>query len=934
MKNFVLHSEYEIKDIIGIGTFGEVKLGINKRTNENVAIKIIDKDKMTKFCNIKRIKREFDIIQSLDHLNIIKTHSINEDTKKYYIVMEYCEKGELFNYIVKNKRLKENEASFFFYQIINGVEYLHNKNIVHRDMKPENLLLNQNNIIKIIDFGLSNYYDDGNLLSTLCGSPFYSSPELINGQKYDGFSVDIWSIGISLYAMIYGYLPFRDRNKNVLFKQISECIIEYPDYSCVSLVAKDLLKKILVKDPNKRLNLQQIKDHPFYLKGKNLFKQRFPTIFRNFEMSYNYEDKNQENNIKNILNTIKSVNIQSKLIDKDNDGSNEKITSYIYIKKNDFKSEDKTKTTSRQKLKKINYKLHKEYILHDKRTKTVNNVIKKQRVKTPNKYYLIDNSSLDKKCDLEKLFKYHKKRAISPNIIANKNKRDKSTNKTNIQNNIKNNIRKIKTKNIHLHEKENNKNENEKNKSRLNDSNNKNNSISQIFEAIEGKENFSSYFANKKKKYIINEKNFDNEINQIKLKELSDNKYNLYKNKNNLNKKHSYKNNNIKHNTYNNNDSKINSIININNLNYNCFDKNNTNDEYRNTLNINNYAYKKKNNIYYDYKNGLNSFLSKETMNSIKLRDNSLKLQEENNLLKLNYLSYKKTVVNRRNKNYSNKIKNQLSNDINTNSSLDFQKKYSYCKSPVVYVKKKTIHENDCLPNGMISSQNLKNKKVTDKKNNTLITSNNNNKYNKNFLSNFNLNYTDRVSDDFRNIFSPNTFKKSIFHNKIKQKNKNMQKTHKIDNHKKIIGNNEINRSIDNLKKSNLFNNNYRDIVKTPNNKYSIRIKYNSPLYAKNQDNLNEDIISYDSNHELKNSIFKNYEKLIINTRDKKDIKNPYYSGTKNFNIKKQINNKMKSNNMYYSLIPESKFQKDNIENDSLYNNNFSHFLSVSNLIK
>ena len=88
MKNFVLHSEYEIKDIIGIGTFGEVKLGINKRTNENVAIKIIDKDKMTKFCNIKRIKREFDIIQSLDHLNIIKTHSINEDSKKYYIVME------------------------------------------------------------------------------------------------------------------------------------------------------------------------------------------------------------------------------------------------------------------------------------------------------------------------------------------------------------------------------------------------------------------------------------------------------------------------------------------------------------------------------------------------------------------------------------------------------------------------------------------------------------------------------------------------------------------------------------------------------------------------------------------------------------------------------------------------------------------------------
>ena len=235
--------EYKIHGILGKGTFSIVKLGIDRATGEKVAIKILNKKKMVNQNDLQRVEREINILKNINHVNLIKINKIKEDAENYYLIMEYCEKGELFNYIVKNKRLKENEASFFFYQIINGVEYLHNKNIVHRDMKPENLLLNQNNIIKIIDFGLSNYYDDGNLLSTLCGSPFYSSPELINGQKYDGFSVDIWSIGISLYAMIYGYLPFRDRNKNVLFKQISECIIEYPDYSCVSLVAKDLLKK-------------------------------------------------------------------------------------------------------------------------------------------------------------------------------------------------------------------------------------------------------------------------------------------------------------------------------------------------------------------------------------------------------------------------------------------------------------------------------------------------------------------------------------------------------------------------------------------------------------------------------------------------------------------------------------------------------------------
>lgn len=133
--------------------------------------------------------------------------------------MEYAEGGELFNYIVKRKRLNEKEAAFFFCQIVDSLEILHRSNICHRyihfelkrDLKPENLLLDENKIVKIIDFGLSNCYEDNQLLKTPCGSPCYAAPEMLQGKRYSGLSVDIWSTGIILYAMVNGFLPFEVR---------------------------------------------------------------------------------------------------------------------------------------------------------------------------------------------------------------------------------------------------------------------------------------------------------------------------------------------------------------------------------------------------------------------------------------------------------------------------------------------------------------------------------------------------------------------------------------------------------------------------------------------------------------------------------------------------------------------------------------------------
>ena len=262
-------SDYEIKKTIGKGNFGKVLLGISKTTGEKVAIKIIDKLKMNKCYNTEQVRREIKVIQEMDHLNIVKIYKIENNSKKYKIIMEYCEKGELYEYIVQKKRLKEKEAAYYFFQLINGLEFIHSKNIVHRDLKPENLLITNENILKIIDFGLSNYHDINKLLSTPCGSPSYASPEMVSGNKYNGVLVDIWCTGIILFAMLSGYLPFEANDNYSLFKKIIKCEINYP--KDISEKALNLMKKILVNEPSKRINIKQIKKHPFYLEGKKIF---------------------------------------------------------------------------------------------------------------------------------------------------------------------------------------------------------------------------------------------------------------------------------------------------------------------------------------------------------------------------------------------------------------------------------------------------------------------------------------------------------------------------------------------------------------------------------------------------------------------------------------------------------------------------------------
>ena len=278
MSDYSKISNYILKGDIGEGNFGKVKLGIFKQTGEEFAVKILNK-KMIKEKMKNTVFKENEIITKFNHVNVVFVFDLIEDKENYYIVMEYCKCGELFDYIVEHQNLDEDEAAFFFYQLINGVEYIHSLGVAHRDLKPENLLLTENKILKIIDFGLSHEFNGEDFLKTKCGSPSYAAPEIIKGLPYDGFKTDIWCCGIILYAMVCGYLPFEGDNNKILFKNIVECNPEIPDF--LSEATQDLISSILREEPNDRITIDEIKRHPFYLRGKKLCHIDYKLIEKN-----------------------------------------------------------------------------------------------------------------------------------------------------------------------------------------------------------------------------------------------------------------------------------------------------------------------------------------------------------------------------------------------------------------------------------------------------------------------------------------------------------------------------------------------------------------------------------------------------------------------------------------------------------------------------
>lgn len=251
---------YRLGKTIGKGNFAKVKLARHVLTDVEVAVKIVDKTNLVE-ATLEKLRREVRVMKMLDHPNIVKLYEVIETDSTMYLVMEYASGGEVFDYLVAHGRMKEKEARLKFRQIVSAVQYCHQKQIVHRDLKAENLLLSGELDIKIADFGFSNYYTVGEKLDTFCGSPPYAAPELFQGKKYEGPEVDVWSLGVILYTLVSGSLPFDGSNLKELRERVLRGRYRIPFY--MSTECEQLLKRFLMISPSKRASLEDVMSDPW-----------------------------------------------------------------------------------------------------------------------------------------------------------------------------------------------------------------------------------------------------------------------------------------------------------------------------------------------------------------------------------------------------------------------------------------------------------------------------------------------------------------------------------------------------------------------------------------------------------------------------------------------------------------------------------------------
>ncbi|KAJ6248613.1 kp78a-related [Anaeramoeba flamelloides] len=346
--------DYIFGKIVGVGSYGKVRVAKHLPTNELVAIKTLEKSKFTLDRKAKnQLFREIQILKKLNHKNIVKLIDMFENEKYWFIVTEYINGGDLSSMLEKKKRLKESDIKKLFVQLVKGIEYCHSKNIIHRDLKLENLLITDEKKLKIIDFGLSNFSEKGELLKTHCGSPSYTAPEIFSEQKYDGFKSDIWSLGVLLYALLVGKLPFISKNPKFLYEKIITGSFLIPNF--LSKEAQNLLSKLIVVDPHQRLSIGQILEHNWLrfeskkkkIKDKILYNQQINNINSGLiDPLIVLQMTNLGHNISKVLNDLEN-----------NDDSELRPTYFIYnemSKKGNFKIQNQEKNDLYNKNKTIN----------------------------------------------------------------------------------------------------------------------------------------------------------------------------------------------------------------------------------------------------------------------------------------------------------------------------------------------------------------------------------------------------------------------------------------------------------------------------------------------------------------------------------------------------------------------------------------------------
>ncbi|KIM86797.1 hypothetical protein PILCRDRAFT_86432 [Piloderma croceum F 1598] len=264
-----------IGECVGKGASGRVKIAKHRFTGQLAAVKILPLQPLvnsraslaTQQAKSEKqrlgIDREITMMKLMNHPNIMRIYDVYEGEKELYLVLEYVEGGELFDFLVNRGRLPTIEALAYFKQIVYGLNYAHTFSIIHRDLKPENILIHSLNppLIKIADWGMAAFAPPELQLETSCGSPHYASPEIVNGSKYEGNATDIWSCGVILYALLTGRLPFDDKNVRTLLSKVKVGKYDMPAY--VDPLAKNLLARMLVVDVNRRITIPEILSHPW-----------------------------------------------------------------------------------------------------------------------------------------------------------------------------------------------------------------------------------------------------------------------------------------------------------------------------------------------------------------------------------------------------------------------------------------------------------------------------------------------------------------------------------------------------------------------------------------------------------------------------------------------------------------------------------------------
>ncbi|CAN7034089.1 unnamed protein product [Brassica rapa subsp. trilocularis] len=266
-RNNILMGKYELGKLLGHGTFAKVYLALNIKSGENVAVKVIDKEKIMKSGLVAHIKREISILRRVRHPYVVHLFEVMATKTKIYFVMEYVPGGELFNKVAKG-RLPEDTARRYFQQLISSVSFCHGRGVYHRDLKPENLLLDAKGNLKVSDFGLSAVAEqlriDG-LCHTFCGTPAYLAPEVLTRKGYDAAKADVWSCGVILFVLMAGHIPFYDKNIMAMYKKIYKGEFRCPRWFSSDLIR--LLTRLLDTNPDTRITIPEIMKSRWFKKG-------------------------------------------------------------------------------------------------------------------------------------------------------------------------------------------------------------------------------------------------------------------------------------------------------------------------------------------------------------------------------------------------------------------------------------------------------------------------------------------------------------------------------------------------------------------------------------------------------------------------------------------------------------------------------------------